>query len=419
MPNGAGSKPAPTNSPVDDIGWLETALFAPPSALIARSQRNAAASTDITWMALPMRGATRRLVPTSKRFAAEAFSNQHDAMSTARRVVGRLTRNAARAGALRFAPKLGADAGLVLGDPHRSVVAAAGQALGISIASCAITLGPRRYNRKPVVQLMDEAATTVGFLKVGADAMTSAMVATEAAAIERLTRPTSPVLEVPSVLWRSEWNGHAVACFSPVKSTVKTHDRSLAPADDNRLAKVAAAVVEAGGGHRDVAINDCGPVERLRAAALASSRSDLQQLLDRVEAALGDRVVALGSWHGDFSPWNMISTAHSTALIDWEFAGDTMPVGADLLHHHVMVSTHLGGESPQAALQRLFDLGHNIPQLQAAGLASDRHRPHLLLYLLELIRRDVELNRADLPLTDFGAPATAVMEALLTEVENR
>lgn len=414
MPNGPQSKPA-TRTPVDDITWLEAALFARPGELITRSTRRASSVTDMTWAALPVRGTTRRLVPTSHRFAAEAFTNHHDAMSPTRRTLGRIVRTAVHSGALRFAPQLRADTNVVFADPDQSVIAAAAIGLGQTIGSCAITLGPQRYNRKPVVQLMDHDARTIGFLKVGADAMTSAMVATEALAIDGLLRPTIPVLEVPSVLWRSEWNGYAVACFSPVASD----GLQLVPADQSRLVELAAAIIEAGGGHADVELRGCAPVERLRSEVSNGHHDEANELLDRVEAAFGNHTVSLGPWHGDFSPWNMISNTDSTALIDWEFAGHDMPLGSDLLHNRVMVATHLSGDPAQRPLQQLLDFGRDIPELHAMVVASNQHRPHLLLYLLELMRRDFELKRLGLPATGFGEPAEAIAKVILTEARSQ
>jgi len=409
VPNGPQGETDPADqSRNHDLRWAETALFDTPSHVLNHESGPSTRSATTSWTALPARGPLRRLVPASARFAAEAFANDHDAMSTTRRAMGRAARLSVRSGTLRFAPKLYADTTTVFHDPASSVIAAAADALGRPIAAAAITLGPRRYNRKPVVQLMNAAAETVGYLKVGASPLTSAMVATEAATVDRLC-PTSAILRVPTVLWRSRWHGCEVACFS----SVAVRAAELVAADPSRLVEIALAVVQAGGGQHDHTLRDCVPFTRVRSAA--GSNSDIQKLIDTAAEVFGDRTVSVGSWHGDFSPWNMISTADSTALIDWEFADDAMAIGADLLHNRVMTATHLRGEAPWRPLRVLLDAGDDVPELHAMAVPSHQHRPHLLLYLLELMRRDLELQRHNQPDTGFGVSAQAAAQAILAD----
>lgn len=406
VPDGPQGATNPTHRPLNDLQWAEQVLFAHPNLVLRKQISRHESSAAFSWTALPMKGPIRRLVPTSAQFAPEAFANDHDAMSKARRALGSAARVWAQSGALRFANQLQADARLVFEDPTSSVIAAAATALGQPIAACAITLGPRRYNRKPVVQLMNPSARTVGYLKVGANDLTSAMVATEAATVDQLDG-TNDVLRLPTVLWRSDWQGRSVACFSPVS----VPPQQLVAADTSRLVQVARAVVEAGGGHQDGEFQDSALLVHVR--DLARSNDRVHRQLDRAEAMFAGHQVSAGQWHGDFSPWNMISNANSTALIDWEFASDAMPVGADLLHNRVMVATHLRGEAPGRALRALRDGRHDLPELHAMGVPSDQHRAHVLLYLFELVRRDLELQQANQPDTGFGLAAQAVIEAIL------
>jgi|GEM_PF-1821894 len=403
------NRPESESTSQSDIDWLESVLFERPGELISVPPTRSSPATHASWIGLPLRGATRRLIPTAGPFAAEAFANDHDAMSDRRRALGRAARSVVRTGALRFAPQFRSDIGTVFGDPNRSVIAAATSGLGETVAGCAITLGPRRYNRKPVVQLMSHDATTFGFLKVGADAMTSAMVATEASAIEMLGQTIDPVLEVPRVLWRSEWQGRAVACFSPVGR----HATTFVPASPSRLIAVANAVIEAGGGRSDVEVGGCAPVTRLRIEANAAAKPQVAELVKLAVDVYGDQVVSVGAWHGDFSAWNMISSETSTALIDWEFASREMPVGSDLLHHDVMGATHLQGEPANEPIQRLVGARDNIAALHAMKIPARQHQLHVLLYLLELIRRDLELERVGRTPTGFGGPALEAVAAIV------
>lgn len=415
VPNSPQGEVDPAHSPANDITWLATTLFDSTDPVFTAPARFSVGlrhdrARQISWTALPRRGTTRRLVPTSGRFAAEAFANVHDAMSPKRQAAGRATRTAVRPGLLRAVCDLEADADVVFNEAQVSVIAAAAQGLGQTISSCAITLGPERYNRKPVVQLMNHRAETVGFLKVGANAATSAMVATEAAVLDQLARPATPPLVLPQVLWQSEWQGRTVACFSPVSVGVG----ALVPADQQRLVEIAHRVVTAGGGSTAIAFRDCSLLEHLRTYRPTSF--DLGLLIDQAEMRFGECHVSVGQWHGDFSPWNMISTATTTALLDWEFARKDMPIGADLLHHRVMVATHLHGDAVALPLKELVQSGNNVPELHAMGVPSEHHRPTVVLYLFELIRRDLELQQSHRPDTGFGAPAVEAVHAMLAAV---
>ena len=360
-----------------DLVWLDRALF--DSATLRPGSRN----QELTWARLPVRGTTRRLVPVEAKFAAEAFTNRHDAMSKQRLAAGRITRRLVGTGGLRFGPTISADPERVLADRDHSAIAAAAHGAGLQVAGCAITLGPRRFNRKPVVQLIDDRAQTVGFVKVGADDATSAMVRHEASMLNRFRSADHELLAVPQILWEGSFDNRPVMCVSPVGRTGR-----LAAANADRLNRVARAVVEVSGGSENVDASTSSPVHRLQAEATAHGRTDVVELVEHVETSLVGRPASMAGWHGDFSPWNMISTDAQTALIDWEFAGDAMPVGADLLHNRVMVATHLDGEPIDAPLGRFVASADNLSELAAMGVPSDQHQAHLVLYLLELIRRD-------------------------------
>lgn len=396
----------------DDLCWLDDTLLVGIGACFVSSPEPQLGTS--AWAILPFRGTIRRLVPTTSRAGAAAFRNQHDAMPLTRRIAGHLTQYVARTTALRFAPTVYAPTELVFEDRDQSVIARASHELGRSVASCAITLGPRRYNRKPVVQLIDGSGNTVGFLKVGANVPTSSMVATEADAIGQLAPSTSPVLETPKLLWQADWHGRHVACFSPVGQS--RHRPSAA--SPSHLARVAAAVVEAGGGPIGTTLGEAAALVRLEAEARMCGRQDLVSQVDYLTTSLGNRPITVGLWHGDFSPWNMVTTTSrgtaSTSLIDWEFSSDAMPVGADLLHHRVMVATHLRNQASEKPIADLLQSAGSIPELDALAIPSSAQRAHLALYLTELIRRDLELGRLGLQLTGFGQPAIRALDLIIT-----
>lgn len=125
----------------------------------------------------------------------------------------------------------------------------------------------------------------------------------------------------------------------------------------------------------DVAVPDAPALARARAQAAAGDE-ELGRLVDLVAEGHGGRMVRVGPWHGDLSPWNTASRRHEVLVWDWELAAEGMPVGSDLRHAKVMVATHLRGVPATAALAPL-----------------DPDDPAVALYLLEVARRDRHARR--------------------------
>src|SRR5690606_3700758 len=49
----------------------------------------------------------------------------------------------------------------------------------------------------------------------------------------------------------------------------------------------------------------------------------------------GDTEVVFGSWHGDFTPWNIGGADGALLVWDWERFTTGVPVGFDALHHRL------------------------------------------------------------------------------------
>jgi hypothetical protein len=126
------------------------------------------------------------------------------------------------------------------------------------------------------------------------------------------------------------------------------------------------------------------PVRRNLEGAPATT---LDATLDRLGGRAGTRL-AFGTWHGDWGPWNLRTTAGPLLVWDWERSADGVPLGFDLLHFGY-----------QTALQ-----GLRRPPAAAAAVARDRAAPRLAalgqepgvaellcdLYLLERLCRAAE-----------------------------
>jgi len=393
----------------DDWTWLNQALFGVDAGFAPAARRLRARSGS--WAVLPNATAPRRLVPADRAAAAASFANVHDAMSANRLRAGRLTQRLVGMGAplsMSGSTALPASVGLG-GDRANSVLADLAGRLGVGArGSVAITLGPRRYNRKPVVQLIDERGTTRAFVKIACNDVTDRFVATEAAWLERAGSPGGDdgfgVLRPPEVLGDWEWHGRRVLAVAPIHPTA--HRPELLDAD--RLQALATDIASIGPTvQATLAEAEC--VGRVRAVAEAVGDDRLVHTADVVVDHWGDQTLALAPWHGDLTPWNTITSPGHTALLDWEFAADAMPIGADLIHHHVMVDTHLNGVAITAALRSVRS---RIPALLRGFANENATDPTLALYLLELARRDAHLVSHEAPTTGFGQAALDLLDEI-------
>lgn len=391
-----------------DWAWLNRALFGVEAGFVGGGRSLWPGAQDTKrWAVLPNTSAPRRLVPGERRAAAASFANVHDGMGDTRRRVGRATQRAVGLGA-----PLGASGTATLperlgvgGDSGDSVLADLAGRLGVDASGhVAITLGPRRYNRKPVVQLIDASGHTQAFIKIACDEVTDRFVVTEAQWLERAAAThghTFAALRPPEVLDDWEWKGRRVLAVAPIHPD--QHRPDLLDAD--RLRSLANDIASIGP-TVETTLADAASIDRVTAAAAAAHDDALIAATESVVSTWGDVAVTVGPWHGDLTPWNTISTTSHTALLDWEFAADAMPVGADLIHHHVMVDTHLRDVSIDAALRAVRQ---RLPEL-LDGFANRTATDGLFaVYLLELARRDAHLVAHNAPTTGFGSAALAII----------
>ena len=376
-----------------DIDWLNAALFTSGGFVAESSGAFAALRSD---------GDVQRLIPRERGAAVAAFAKTHDAMSRVRLVAGRVTQAgiAAGLGRLAFRDGFGLPDDLGLhGDPERSLLARLGQIVPAS--AVAITLGPPRHNRKPVIQLIDRGET-IAYAKVACDDVTEHLVASEAPWFGR-SGDASGTLAIPALLDTFVWNGKTVA----VMAAAGVADHNPSALDANRIASLTRDIARLGDRRSEA-------VESLIADRFSAASPELRATAARVAERFGDDYIEVGAWHGDLTPWNTISENSRTWVLDWEFADEPIPVGADAFHHQVMVATHLDGQTNADALRaveqraaRTLDQVGSISPAPAAWA----------IYLLELAWRDERLRASGVTPTGLGDAAHQMLAEthMLTE----
>ena len=354
-------------------------------------------SVGYRWWAAPSATAPELLVPsTSIRAARTAVRRYHDGFRLRRRArswSAELLMRSPRLTARVLDRRLVAAAGTVEDGLLADLAAAWPRSRSVDELHVAVTLARPKSNRKPVLQLINQDGRCLGWAKVGWNPWSRDLVANEADWLGR--RPRNP-LSTPQVLQRIELQGHLVVVTSGVVGARRPRRVSTRPpAPDIQL-----AIADLGVRAR-VPLTETPWWNSVR-EVIGHATDDEVRAIERVTAAVGSSTLEIGAWHGDLTPWNLISGQ----VIDWEFAADGVPLGFDLCHFHTQVGMEMKGLTAAQALDR-------SARLSPQGLAELGVDPHNQinvhrLYLVELIRRTLALRAAGLPVdqVEQGRAAT-------------
>lgn len=248
----------------------------------------------------------------------------------------------------------------------------------------AVFLGPPRANRKPVLQVMDTRGRLIAYAKVATGELTTRIAETEARALGRIPHDRLVTVRAARLLATTWWGDRLVTVQSALPVPARSREVPPALLDDavREIAAVEEPVRRTPFASSPLAASSLGAADRLSPDSAHRVRALVAQIVDR------DPELELGSWHGDFSAWNMALGTDGRLLVwDWERFEGGVPVGFDLLHHRFMtLLKDPGREVANAAVDLLADL----PVRQAlAGLqgGADAVDDVIWLYLVNVAAR--------------------------------
>jgi hypothetical protein len=347
---------------------------APATATLGRARH---AGARRSYLILPSLEHPRLLVPRrTKRAAGGAVRGYGEQDSAARRAAVRLAAAALTAGAgdALFRDRLEVGGGGDTIEDHLS------RELGRPVL-VSLHVSPARANRKPVLQLLGADGGTVGYAKVATTVLTGRLVAAEAAALRTLAAAGLRHVTVPKALSGGSWRGLEILVQSPLP--VRRPRRQ----SDERLAAATAEVAAVGGISTETVDGPYGTRLRTRVAALppGEARDGLTAALDSLAGAPGG--LRIGSWHGDWTPWNTAVIEGTVLAWDWERFAAGVPVGFDALHYDLQ--PRLQGD-PDGAGPALVDSVRRAPGLLAPmGVPAESATVVAVLYLVEILTRYV------------------------------
>jgi Phosphotransferase enzyme family len=266
-------------------------------------------------------------------------------------------------------------------------------------------LGAARANRKPVLQLLTPRGQTLGFAKVSVNPLTRDLIRAERAALDTLAAAGLQALTVPSVLHHGQWQGREVLVMTALPAWRRR--QGLRPGQLTAAMTELAAV----GGRSRGPLAGSGYLGRLRSrlagAPPGRDRAALGAALD-VLAAAGPEL-SFGAWHGDWTGWNMASTAGGLLVWDWERFAPGVPAGFDPLHYRLQSDVVRRRRPPaEAAAACVRDAAACLAPF---GVPAGQARLVAVLYLAELSARYLADRQAEAG-ARLGRPGTWLIPAI-------
>jgi hypothetical protein len=272
-----------------------------------------------------------------------------------------------------------------------------------------LSVGPVRANRKPILAILRADGTTLAFAKVGINDVTRALVRAESAALRGLDRGRGSCVRAPEVLHHGQFNGFEVLVLGALPTGGTRRRRSRAA-----VTSAMKEIAEGSGVHSQV-LSNSSYVEQLATTLDESPSPSAERLaiaLKSLRSSWNDQQLRFGSWHGDWTPWNMSTSDDHINVWDWERYGHGVPLGFDALHYHL----HLGRAhlSADAAVQQLRSEAGAV--LAPFEVAPDAVRAVLTCYAVDVAIR--YLNDAQtLSDTMWQLPPSPLLRPLVELVE--
>jgi hypothetical protein len=287
----------------------------------------------------------RLLLPRRpRRAAATALRHYQASAETPRRLAFRGLALAAQAGLADTLPhRISIEAGQGAADADIS-----GYLSGVLRQEAIISLriGPPRANRKPVLELLTPDGGLIGFAKVGVNTLTRELVRTEAAALAVLSAAPLVRLGTPRLIYHGQWHGHEVLvqeALSGVAPPRKWAGLSQAMAELAAVRGMTRLPAGQSPYWRDLR-------QRLAACTQRDVADVLLQAMGYLEPVAATISMAFGSWHGDWTPWNMTMSGERALVWDWERFQTGVPVGYDAIHYRLQALVN-GGCAPRASAE--------------------------------------------------------------------
>lgn len=336
-------------------------------------------------LAVPSPSAARLLLPANGKGAAASLRYARRPFNIRSKVQTSAARALLRSGAGRV---LGKGFGIRRATGADSIESLLYSVLGVPVV-IGVFLGPLRANRKPVLQVLDEDGNLLAIAKVGLTPLTRQLASTEAAALRELHERTNGIVQTPKLLHFGAWRGHTVLVQSAL-------DVAGAPVNvDPNVRNEAMRQVAESNGVTTVPWAAAAYLRRLerRVEVLDDSAmaAQLHRALENLRCT--GSMIRFGTWHGDWTPWNMAVRAGRALVWDWERYEKDVPVGFDALHYAFMLALKARSGQERSGIDLVARAAHILRPL---GVPDSGAKTIAVSYLLELATRYLADKQAEM-----------------------
>ena len=366
-------------------------------------------------LALPSVRKARLLVPAAHRKAAASAVRRYSVHDDAKaRISAAVLAMGLRSGLLQ--PAIRRRSWLPGGSAQPGTITAHLRSLVSPDCEVAVYVGLPRGNRKPVLLVIEPDGALSAVAKLGVSPLSSKLIRNESAALQRLAAAPLQNVIAPRVLSAGDWAGGPLLVQSALP------ELGPEPADAVLRRERAAVEISQVGGIELQRLETSPFLDVLQARVAKLPEGQERGVADRTLACLRDAAAdvefPVGSWHGDWTPWNHAAApSHGLLVWDWERFSSGVPAGFDALHFSGQVGAGLpGGPAAGLAVTR----GELAALLGPFGVAAAAQEPVFALYLVELLVRYTEDAQARMTYGRRWVDAlTGCLETLLAALAHR
>jgi hypothetical protein len=237
------------------------------------------------------------------------------------------------------------------------------QVFGRDDLAFGVILGRQRPNRKPVIKVMAPTGEVLGFAKVGWNDLSRSLVREEATVLARIRAAGPATFSVPSPIHAERVGEVELLVSEPLP---QAHLLGSGPPLEVPLDATREIAMLAGTHEEPMRTGTYGATMRARVGSGVPLRGELSDALERIDAAWDDAPIDVGTWHGDWIPWNMSRVDGRLYVWDWERAAEGVPVGLDAMHFAFEVALKVRGMAPvDAARHATGSVASMLPSLGA------------------------------------------------------
>lgn len=249
--------------------------------------------------------------------------------------------------------------------------------------SYAIFLGTEGSHKKLTVQVMDEQAAILGYIKVSNKREIEGLIKNEAQTLEYLSRLSISNGLFPKVIFHGSVKNRNILVLDTLKSVYSKYQSNLSDAHINFMYEIFQKTARNAKYKESNFAKDLG--ERTAQLESGRLRNSYESALNFIESEIGNQEMPFGICHRDFTPWNTFFHNDKLYVFDWEYAKKEYPPLLDMYHFIIQDGILVRHLSPEGLLKRVLKYDKLLSRYsRLIGISDKLSMPLLLCYLLDI-----------------------------------